>query len=198
MKPILALAAAFAAAGATAAVAAIDVRFSGDPGTTSYRKVFIAPAKVEFDRQALREARSVGDPAQHLSDGDVRRIGNDMGESFRTALAEAFAAKGFEVQAAPSSDALRIVPALQDLYVHAPEGSTPGIAKSYVREAGTVTLAAEGLGGRGERLLWARDRAVVGRTLDFNRASDVSNRFWFETEFRRWAEDLALAVAARK
>lgn len=180
------------------ALAAVDLQFTPGAKGQTYRKVLIAPAQVEFHRDFVAEMTSMRRQATRLSRDDVARLAREMGESFNSALAEAFKARGFEIALAPGSDVLRISPALQDLYVNAPEGSGAMRVKSLVREVGQARMVVEGRDATGARVVFAADQGTAGRTIELRRASDVSNRFWFEAMFRGWADEVAVALASAK
>lgn len=197
MKPAFAFAA-FILGLTNPALASIDVQFAAGARPGDYGKVLIAPAQVRFHRDFLTDMNPPLGQAKRLSQDEADRIARDMGESFRVALIDAFKARGVDVTPTPGSDVLTLVPVLDDLYINAPEGSTAGMSKSYVREAGRATMRVEGRDAQGARVVFAEESGTTGRIVPFSPASDVSNRFWFEKMFRRWADDLAVALHGAK
>ena len=194
MKTRLVVAAALATL-AAGVQAAVDVQVSPAAKAQAYRKVLIAPARVELDRDFLSPHSTLHGHLPRITPADARNMAREMGESFDVALAEAFRARGFEIARAPGADVLALSPALKDLRVNAPEGSGAAAAKVYVREAGQATMEVEGLDATGSRLVYASETRTTGRITEFSRATDVSNRFWFDTMFRRWADEVAAGVA---
>jgi hypothetical protein len=192
--PVAALMAAFA----VSAFAAAEVEFTPGASAKAYRKVMIATPQVEFDRAFLVDVKSMRSPGRRLSPDQLQEIAREMGEGFASALAESFKKHGFEIAIAPGSDVLKISPALKDLYVNAPENKSVGMVRSYAREAGQGRMVVEGSDATGARVVVASEQGTAGRTVDFQPASDVSNRFWFNAMFRRWADDLALALASAR
>jgi uncharacterized protein DUF3313 len=192
MKTHTIFAAAMAAL-ATTAFAAPQLQV--EPGAHGFRKVLIEPVRVELHRDFVASTGAFRGQAQRLGDDEARRLAAEMGAAFNQALAQAFRARGYELATGPGADVLRISPALEDLYVNAVERTGVATLKQYVREAGQATMVAEGRDPKGARVVFATEQATAGRTEDFNRASDVSNRFWFEAMFRRWANELVLAMA---
>lgn len=186
--------AAVIAAIATTAFAAPQLQV--EPAAHGFRKVLIEPVRVEFHPDFVASTRAIRGQPPRLGDEAARRLAAEMGASFNQALAQAFRARGYEIATGPGSDVLRISPALEDLYVNAVESGGTAAVKQYVREAGQATMVAEGRDPKGARVVFATEQATAGRTEDFNRASDVSNRFWFEAMFRRWANELVLAMAS--
>lgn len=190
--------AALVAALSTPALAAIDVHFTAGAEARGYRKVLIAPAEVEFQREFLAEARTSRNPTLRLRPEELRQLGREMGDDFARALAEAFKRRGFEIATAPGNDVLRITPALKNLYVTAPDAQVVGMHRSYVREAGGAMMAAEASTATGAKVASVREESTTSRSLNFEPANRVTNRFWFEAMFRAWADGFAEAIAARK
>ena len=190
--------AALAAALCTPALAAIDVQFAPGTDARGYKKVHVAPAQVEFQREFLSEARTSRNPTMRLRPEDLRELEREMGDDFARALAEAFKRRGFEIASAPGNDVLRIKPSLRNLYLNAPDAPAAGMNRSYVREAGGALMAAEATTPAGAKLASAADESTTTRSLTFEAANRVTNRFWFEAMFRAWADDFAEAIAARR
>ncbi|HYC35902.1 MAG TPA: hypothetical protein VEC19_05730 [Usitatibacter sp.] len=195
MKPTFFLAVLLASA--STSQAAIELQYSAGSGALAYRKVHVAPAEVRFHRdfEATSGLRGL---SHRLTPEESQRLARDMGESFRAALADALRARGFELAAAPGADVLQIRPALEDLYINAPDPARAAPSRQYVREAGQALLRAEGNDPSGKRLFVASEQRTTGRTEGLSRANEVSNRFWFDTMFRRYAEDLAAALATTR
>ena len=196
MKSTLLLVASLAVS--TAALGAVEVQFTAGARSLAQRKLLVEPATVQFHRGFLDEMATGRGRVQRMSRAEVDRLAAEMGETFQKALAEALKARGFEVVATPGADVLRVSPSLQDLYVYAPEGSAAGgVVKQYVREAGSAAMRVEVRDAGGAPIAVASDRATTGRIEPFSRASDVSNRFWFDAMFRRSAEEMAVALAGK-
>jgi hypothetical protein len=180
---------------ATASLAAVEIQFSPAGKVQAYRKVLIAHTRVELDRDFLSPRSTLHGHLPRITNDDAGKVAREMGESFETALADAFRARGFEIAREPGPDVLALSPALKDLLVNAPEGTGSASAKVYVREAGQATMEVEGRDAAGSRVVFASEKRATGRITELSRATDVSNRFWFETMFRRWADELAAGVA---
>ena len=174
-------------------LAAVEVHVS--PAAKAYRKVLITAARVELDRESLSPRASVQGHLPRVTRDAARSLEREMAESFEVALARAFRARGYEVVRSPGADVLALTPALKGLRVNAPETSAPGIAKVYVREAGQATMEVEGHDAAGSRVIYAAEMRTTGRITELTRATDVSNRFWFGTMFRRWADELVSEIA---
>jgi hypothetical protein len=165
------------------------------PAQQAPLRVTIAPVEVAFDRDWLADMNRDRGRASALGEADARRIASDLAGDLHKALDAAIRARGIEIQAAPSSDALRLAVRIDDLYVTAPDVPSPGIRRTYVREAGRATLRAEGRDAAGALRVQHERRGTAGDHLRLERASDVTNRFWFDALFRNWAGDVAAELA---
>ena len=113
----------------------------------------------------------------------------------QSAVAEAFRARGYEVAAAPGPGVLRLSPSVTDLYVNAAENvATGGTTKSFTKDAGEAKLVLEARDSVSGTLLGrvvdhrtAREGTKGTQLSDVRRTTTVSNNFWFDTAFRRWA-----------
>jgi hypothetical protein len=170
----------------------------------SYRRIMIDPVQVAFRKDWNKDFVDLHGVTRRLRDDDVRRIADDTASRMQSAVAEAFKARGYEIAAAPGPGVLRLSPSVTDLYVNAAEDLSPGTTKSLTKDAGEATL-----------LLEARDAAtglLLGRVVDhriarenkgtrirdFTRTSSVSDSFWFDTMFSRWAANCVKEFEAAK
>ena len=170
MKAARILAASLALLGANA-LASVDVSFTGPARELAERKVLVEPAMVRFHRDFLEEVRTFGPRRNGLTRAEADRLARDMGESFHRALSEALRAHGFQVVTAPGADVLRMAPAVEQLYIHAPDDSRPGVRRTYVREAGSAAMRVELRDARGEPLAVATDETTTGRSDERSQAS---------------------------
>ncbi len=162
----------------------------------SRRAVVIAPVQVAFDKNWLPNMNPSRGRTHSVDAEDARRIAADMAASLHSALDEAVRARGFDVvSSAPG--ALRLSASIEDLYVNAPDVQAPGITKTFVREAGRATLRAEGRDAGGAVRLQSEHRGTAGDTGHLSRASNVTNRFWFDALFRNWANEVAAELSQR-
>ena len=166
----------------------------------AYRSVMIDMPTVELQKGWLKSMNQYRDVSRWLVPEDAQRIANDAAGAMKTAVDEAFAARGYVIATAPGDGVLRLTPTVTDLFVNAPDVPAPGIQVAIVHmEAGTATLRLE-----------ARDAVtgtLVGQVVDrdtarevgrFDRATRVSNNFWFEAMFRQWAVNCAKEFEAVK
>lgn len=175
-----------------------QLRLHPDADLAGYRKIVIDPVQVEFRDDWLKNMNyRTRDPSRWLGKDDARRIAEDAAAGLRDSVAEAFKARGYEIVAAPESGVLRLSLSATDLDVFAPDRLSPWRTKTFTRDAGQATL-----------LLEARDAVsgtLLGRVVHhgraqqmgrLERATDVSNRFWFDTLFGRWAANCVAAFEA--
>jgi hypothetical protein len=158
---------------------------------SGYKKVMIAPAEVAFQKHWLRNMNNRSPSlSQRIEDKDAKEILDAARSGFDEIWADAFKAAGYEVVTAPGEDVLKLAPSVFDLYINAPDITTPVRTKSYTIEAGRASLSLD-----------VRDSvsgALLGRTIDKRIAGDnvgrlewttrVSNRADFEMLFKRWAK----------
>ncbi len=159
----------------------------------SYRKVVIDPVQVRFREDWNRDFVDPHAKTRRLLQEDVRRIADDTALTMQSAVTEAFKARGYEIASAPGPGVLRLSPSVTDLYVNAAENLASGTTKSFTKDAGEATLILEARDAASGTLL---GRVVDRRTAreskgtqigDVRRTSTVSNNFWFDATFRRWA-----------
>ena len=191
MKAQVVLAALLAAA---IPATAVDIQYGGASKSVP-RKVLIDPSvDVMFDRDFGSGRGGIGVPDK-LSPEDTRKLAGEMGASFRAALADAFAAKGFQVASAPGPDVLRITPSLRNVNVNVVEHGANQALRQYSRDAGQALMQVEGRDASGARVFLASEQRVAGDHARLSQASNVSSRLWFEAMFRRYAEELAEKLA---
>jgi hypothetical protein len=165
----------------------------------SYRKVVIDPVQVAFRSDWNRDFVDPHASVRRLTQDDVRRIADETASTLQSAVAEAFKARGYEVAAAPGPGVLRLSPSVTDLYVNAAENlATGGTTKSFTKDAGEATLVLEARDSVSGTLLGrvvdhrtAREGTKGTQISDLRRTTTVSNNFWFDTAFRRWAATCA-------
>ncbi len=152
-----------------------------------YQAVMIDPVTVEFSKDWNR---SVNDPryTTRIRPEDAQRIADQTTGNVGGILAEALTQRGYQIVTAPGPGVLRLSPHVTDLYVNAPDVFPPGVTRSFARDAGeaTVTLEARDA-SNGTLVAVISDHATAQDMLRLSRATDVSNAFWFEGMFKRFA-----------
>ena len=166
---------------------------------SGYRAIMVDPVQVEFRDDWLKNMNRTRHAVRWLGKDDTRRLAEQAAASLQDIVAETFKAQGYELVAAPGSGVLRLSPSATDLYVNAPDRPSPWRTKTFTRDAGQVTLLLEAHDAVSGTLLGrvvhlGRAREMGGLTM----ASEVSNRFWFEALFRRWAVNCVTEMKAGK
>jgi succinyl-CoA synthetase alpha subunit len=147
----------------------------------------IDPVTVEFSKNWNR---SVNDPryTTRIRPEDASRIADQVTGNLGGILAEALTQRGYQIVTAPGPGVLRLSPHVTELYVNAPDVFPPGVTRSFARDAGeaTVTLEARDA-SNGTLVAVISDHATAQDMLRLSRATDVSNAFWFDGMFKRFA-----------
>jgi hypothetical protein len=165
-----------------------------DASLARYQKVIIDPVTVAYSKDWDKSVNDPRHPAR-IGPEDARRIAEETTANVGSILAETLKSRGYEIVTAPGPDVLRLTPHVTDLYVNAPDLLPPGRTRSYARDAGeaTVTLLASDA-SNGVLLAVLSDRGTAGETLRLSRANSVSNNFWFDGMFRKFATDSVDAI----
>jgi len=165
-----------------------------DANLPGYHRVMIDPVRVDV-RTQMHAYNRIQSPAVYPD--DVASFAKETAASLDGIVAEAFMVRGYEVVAAPEPGVLRVSPSVGELYVYAPDRLSPWRTRNFTRDAGQAILYLE-----------ARDAvsgAVLGRVVHrgiarevnrINVTDHVSNHFWFDTMFRRWAENCVAELQA--
>ena len=155
---------------------------------STYRSVIIEPAHAALRKDWLKDLNKTRGPVRWLTRDDARQITDEAARRLSAMTAMVFQERGYELATAPADGVLRLSPAITDLDVNAPDEPMPGIVKYFVRDAGQATLALEVRDAASGALL-ARvvDRGTASEIRQINRATSVTNEFWFDALFRQWA-----------
>lgn len=158
-----------------------------DADLAAYRKVMIDPVQVEFSKDWLR---NVNDPryVARVRPEDAQRIADETTSNVNSITAAAFKARGYEVVTAPGPGVLRLSPRITELYVNAPDVFPPGLTRSFARDAGEATLRLEVSDSvSGATLARIVDHGTATDMMRVTRATSVTNDFWFDGMYKRWA-----------
>jgi len=152
-----------------------------------YQAVMIDPVTVEFSKDWNR---SVNDPryTTRIRPEDAQRIADQTTGSVGDILAAALTQRGYQIVTAPGPGVLRLSPHVTDLYVNAPDVFPPGVTRSFARDAGEATVTLEARDAtNGTLVAVISDHATAQDMLRLSRATDVTNTFWFDGMFKRFA-----------
>ena len=129
-----------------------------DATFAQYRRIMLMPSSVAFRKNLERTGLSRLDTG--LKPSERQKIADDLVLAFQEEMvAELVQRGGFVLTETPAPDVLLVAPAITELEITAPDaGSTPG-SRSYVRNAGSMTLVVE--------LRDAASGVTVGRVIDY-------------------------------
>jgi hypothetical protein len=168
----------------------------------SYRRVIIEPVPVQFRADYLSQRNSLNYLLAEPMYGpyrDADSVANDMSALMQASLADAFRASGYEIVAAPGPGVLRITAKISELFINAPDRLSSSVRATFNRDTGQATLSLDAAdAASGNVLARVVHRNIVREVSRFNVADDSSNRFWFETAFRRWATSVAGELGAAR
>ena len=155
-----------------------------------YTKVILDPTEVAFQRTWKRDYNSSSaSSSMQVTDRDIQRMADEGRKSAAEILQKAYAAGGYPVVSDPAADVLRVRTALIDITVSAPDTNSPGITRTYSRDAGEATLVVEARDSMTGALL---GRAVDSRTIDdftMEWRNRVTNRQDFSRQVESWAKN---------
>ncbi len=134
-----------------------------------YRRVRLDPAVVEFDK-AWNPNAYERDLSRQIRPEDVQEIKDGLAARLHRTFAEELANGGYELTTENAPDVLRVTPAIVNLYVTAPDTVAAGRSRTYVMDAGRMTLVVE-----------ARDSVsgqLLARAVDTKRGTDTGQLQW--------------------
>ncbi len=141
-----------------------DVKFS------HYQRVMLSPALVAFRKTSDSDNTArIGSAIRVKPKASEReRLSNDLIKSFHDELvAELIERGGFILVDEPGPDVIRIDPIIADLEITAPDaGNTPG-QRSFVRNAGSMTLIVN--------LYDASANVPIARVIDIEKGREFYN-----------------------
>lgn len=163
----------------------------------TYTKVMLDPTQVAFRKNWQRDqSERVG--MDRISDADARRIIDHARDGFQDIFRKAYEKAGYQVVTEPGPDVLRVLTAVVDLDIEAPDSMSAGITRTFSRTAGGATLVVE-----------ARDSLsleLLGRALDSRETSEngpylrnrATNTWAFSSLFEDWAKRSAEGLTRLK
>lgn len=168
---------------------------------SGYKKVLIEPAQVSFRSDFNKNTQDSLGFLQRFRPDDVQRIAENVTDGLNSSVHEAFRARGYEIVASGGPGVLRLSPKVVDLFVNADETLRPGTTRAYTKDAGNATLVLEARDSvSGALLARVVDRRIVEENskgmqiTDVRQTGSVTNSFWFDSAFRRWATACANAL----
>ena len=162
----------------------VSLRPQADFG--AYRKVLIEPVPVNLETRSNVNERY----PRRMPPEQAKEISDLAGATVHKALAEAFKARGYEINATPGPGVLRLSPRVAELVINAPSGGPA--THTFTREAGDATMLLEARDAvTGQLLANIRHGATANQMGQLQLANQTTNLMWFEAFFSRWAADCA-------
>lgn len=147
------------------AIKGIDVAYVR-PGSSlaPYKQLLLDPADVAFSKDWDPEKTG---SRMKLTEEEREKIRSDLATLFTKTFKAELEKGGYPVVDRPGPDVLRVAAGLIDVYINAPDVMTPGRTRTYVANAGRMTLIAE--------LRDSETGAVLARVADQREArEDIS------------------------
>jgi hypothetical protein len=136
---------------------------------SQYGRVRLDPAEVAFARSWDPNAGE-RDLSRRVTPEDIQEIKDGLAQLLQSTFAEELAKGGYQVTTENAPDVLRVTPQIVDLYVNAPDTMAPGRSRTYVMDAGRMTLVVE-----------ARDSVtgqLLARVVDRKQGTDFGTLQW--------------------
>jgi hypothetical protein len=159
-----------------------------------YRRVMLDPVDVSFDKNWNPRGRLGGTQGT----ADPMAIRQGLAKLARDVFQRELGKKdGYPLVEEPAADVLRVRAQIVNLFINAPETNSPEITRTYVINAGEMTLVAE--------LYDSQTNALLARVVDRERGLDrglnelqIANRVTNTAEADRilsaWAHRLRVAL----
>jgi hypothetical protein len=167
----------------------------------SYHQVFIEPVPVTF-RSDFGQRHSMNyllaEP-MYRPYQEPQSVAADMSSLMQAGLLDAFKAANYEVVGAPGAGVLRVSVKVNDLFINSPDRLSSTIQTAANRDTGQATLFLEASDATSGNILARAEHKLIVREISrINLSSDSANRFWFESAFRRWAENVVSELGSSR
>lgn len=165
-----------------------------DLDMSDYSAILIAEPAVEFSKNWNPKNYS----GFRLSAAQVKKIRVDVAELAKSVFTKVLSDGGYKVVTAVADGVLEIKPNILELYITAPDTKTPGRSRTYVMNAGSMTLALQVSDAvTGTLLAVAYDKKSMNYgTLQWS--TSVSNRAASTSILTGWANQLKTELDATR
>ena len=164
---------------------------------SAHRAVVLDPVAVELNSDWVKQRHGSNYQIRptYPRYKDVDEVTRETAVSVSTSLARAFRAAGFEIVETPAAGVMRISAKVSDLYINAPDITSPAYSKNLTRDAGDAYLSLEARDAQdGKVLARVNHHAIARETPRGNVATDPANALWMDTLYQRWAENCAAEI----
>lgn len=153
-----------------------------------YNSVLFDEVKVEFAKNWEKNQ----DFSRRPTASDMQEIRDKLGALVREVFSEELSKHGYSLVQTANDDTLHVSSAIIDLYINAPDTSSPGRVRTYTTSAGRMTLVLECRDGPSGQLL---ARVIDQRTDDglggqMQWTNSVTNTADARRAIQVWAERL--------
>src|SRR2546428_816996 len=177
-----------------------ELYFRPNADLAVYRRVVIEPVAVKFRADYLSQQHGLNyllAQPMYRPYQDAEEIARDYSTLMQASLADAFKSANYEVVSSGGLGVLRVVARIDELFINAPDRLSSSVRSTFNRDTGQATLSLEASDSvSGNVLARVVHRNIVREVSRFNLADDSSNRFWFETAFRRWAGNVTAELGS--
>ncbi len=156
-----------------------------------YDKVALLEAYVSFAKNWQRDYNESANFEHRVSDKAMKEIRENVAAEFNREMTRVLTEGGHEVVPEGGTGVLIVRPAIVNLEITAPDVMAPGIDRTYVTSAGSMTLYMELLDGKtGELIARVIDPEAADNAGIAQVANSVTNTADFDRVVRRWARIL--------
>jgi len=157
----------------------------------SYKNVRLDPVSVAFDKNWDPNRNSIS----RLSTTDTQQIRDQMAKGFREVFAERLAKDGYALVESDADDVLLVQAALINVYINAPDTMSSGRSRTYVMDAGRMTVVMQLADSvTGQLLARVVDTKQGTSYARLQWSSSVSNSAEARKIFTEWADALCRAL----
>jgi hypothetical protein len=133
-----------------------------------YKKVILDPVQVSFSKDWTSQNST--EYYRRLDSQDIQRIKDALAQLFRERFIRELNDGGYQVTDTADDATIRVIPAIVDLYINAPDIQTAGMSRTYTTNAGAMSLNMEVHDGPTGQL--------IARVVDRQRAMDTGRLQW--------------------
>jgi hypothetical protein len=156
----------------------------------AYKSVRLDPVQVEFDK-GWNPNQGVKSASRRISQEQIKEIREGLAKGFQKALGDALAQGGYPLVEEDGEETLRVGAGLVNVYINAPPRDDAGPTRTYVVDAGEMTMAMELRDSvTGQLLARVVDTAHGQELQGLQWATGSGNAFEAAQAFKAWAQAL--------
>ena len=160
----------------------------------AFRNVMLDPVEINF-AESWDPSRGTRRQASRLNANDIAAIKTGLADLFRETFRAELERGGYPLVDEAGPEALRVIPAIVDLYISAPDTMAAGRTRTYTTNSGRMTLVVELRDSvTGEILARAVDSRSGRGTGMWNITNNVTNTADARRAIATWATALRQAL----